>query len=122
MKEVDSMSGDTVPRGYRYADHIEYSTPESLDDLHGPTSGVIRVGPHIKTAPVPTYDLDSPNGLWTAYSAIVRDGRPDEQAALLDKATLLHLWPDLNLPRRCRDAWTARFPEIRVLPVRTLAL
>lgn len=116
------MAQNVVPRGWRYADHIEYCTPGSLDELHGPTSGVIRVPPHIKTAPEPTYNLGTPNGLWTAYSAIVRDGYPDEQAALLDRATLVRLWPDLNLPKRCRETWTAKFAELRVLPVRALVV
>lgn len=106
----------------RYADLIPYATPDSLDDLHGPTSGVIRVSSHINTAPEPTYDLDDPSGLWTAYSAIVRDGTAAEQSVLLDRATLVRLWPDLNLPRRCRETWTAKFAELRVLPVRALSV
>ncbi|MGL4174121.1 MAG: hypothetical protein ACRCTR_08640 [Actinomycetota bacterium] len=77
---------------------------------------------HINTAPTPTYNLDSPSGLWTAYSAIVRDGYADEQAALLDRTTLVRLWPDLNLPKRCRETWTAKFAELRALPVRALAV
>ncbi|WP_028709600.1 hypothetical protein [Propionicicella superfundia] len=116
------MTDSVIPRGWRYADHIVYHTPDSLDDLHGPTSGVIRVRPHIRTAPEPTYDFDSPGGLWAGYSAIVRDGYPDEHAAFLDRATLLRLWPDLNLPKRCREAWTAKFAELRVLPVRALVV
>lgn len=112
------MSG----RRLRYGDLIPYATPDSLDDLHGPTSGVIRVSSHINTAPEPTYDLDDPGDLWAGYSAIVRDGYADEQTALLDRATLLRLWPDLNLPRRCRETWTAKFAELRVLPVRALSV
>jgi hypothetical protein len=109
-----------TPRSF--ADLIPYATPESLDDLRGPTSGVVRVSSHINTAPEPTYDFDDPGDLWAGYSAIVRDGYPDEQAALLDRATLLRLWPDLNLPKRCRETWTAHFPELRALPVRALAV
>jgi hypothetical protein len=111
-----------APAPRSFADLIPYSTPESLDDLHGPTSGVIRVSSHINTAPEPAYNLDTASGLWTAYSAIVRDGYPEEQAALLDRATLIRLWPDLNLPKRCRDLWTAKFAELRELPLRTVAV
>lgn len=116
------MAETLVPRGWRYADHIVYHAPDSLDELHGPTSGVVRVPPHINTAPDPTYDFNDSGDLWAAYSAIVRDGYPDEQAALLDRSTLLRLWPDLNLPKRCRETWTAQFAELRVLPVRALAV
>ena len=116
------MSETLIPRGWRYADHIPYNTPSSLDDLHGPTAGQVRVPSHISTAPNPVYDIDRPARRWSMYSAVVRDGTATEQAALLDRATLIELWPDLNLPRRCRETWTARFPELAALPVRALAV
>lgn len=112
----------SAPRPRSFADLIPYATPSSLDELRGPTSGVVRVSSHINTAPNPTYDFDDSGDLWAGYSAIVRDGYADEQAALLDRATLVRLWPDLNLPKRCRDTWTAKFAELRALPVRALAV
>jgi len=93
-----------------------------LDALHGPTSGTVRVSAHICTAPEPVYDVDCPKQRWALYSAVVRDGLAEEQAALLDRAMLLELWPDLNLPRRCRETWTGRFPALALLPVRALAV
>ncbi|WP_159619731.1 hypothetical protein [Ruania rhizosphaerae] len=116
------MSEDLVQRGWRYSDHVPYSTPPSLTSLRGPTSGVIRVPHHINTAPQATYDLDDAADLWAAYSAIVRDGHPEDHIAFLNREVLLRLWPDLNLPRRCREAWTSAFPELRVLPVRALVV
>ncbi len=113
------MSPDPRPR---YADFIPYATPDSLDQLRGPTSGTIRVSSHICTAPEPVYNLDTVAGLWTAYSAIVRDGLAAEQVDLLDRSELIRLWPDLNLPKRCRDLWAAKFPELRSLPVRALCV
>lgn len=106
MGEVEGL-----PRP-RYADLVPFDTPGSLGDLQGPTSGVIRVSSHINTAPEPAYDLDVPASLRSAYGAIVREGYASEQVTLLDKATLLRLWPDLWLPQRCRDTWTAQFPEL----------
>lgn len=112
--------GTSRPR--RFADLVPYATPGSLDDLHGPTSGVVRVSRHINTAPSPTYNFDDDGDQLAGYSAIVRDGDPNEQSALLDRATLLRLWPDLNLPKRCRETWTERFAELRALPVRALSV
>ena len=112
----------STPAKPRYADLVPYETPASLDDLRGPTSGAVRVSAHINTAPEPVYDLDSPSGLLIAYSAIVRDGYPQEHVALLDRATLLRLWPDLRLPKRCSDTWTAQFPELLALGLRAPAV
>lgn len=119
---MSATESGTVPRGYRFADHIPYATPRSLDDLAGPTSGVVRVRPYIDTSHDPTYRLDVPGDVLSLYSRVVRAGSAEDQCRLLDRATLERLWPDLNLPRRCRETWTARFPELRPLGVRALSL
>lgn len=105
----------TVQRSFSFEQTIPYDTPESLDDLHGPTSGTIGVRPHINTSPYPVYDLDSSSQRWSLYSAVVRDGLPSEQAALLNQELLLALWADLNLPVRCRAIWEDKFPELAEL-------
>ena len=105
----------TVPRGFRFEQTIPYDTPQSLDELQGPTTGTVRVRPHINTSPDPVYDLAEPSQQWSLYSAVVRDGLPSEQAAILNRGMLLALWPDLNLPARCRAIWEDKFPELAQL-------
>lgn len=100
------------PSRMTYAMLKPYDTPDSLDDLHGPTTGVIRVAPNINTSPRPVYDLDNPDRLRMLYMAVLGEGYTDQQVALLDKATLVRLWPDLFLPIRCRQIWEAKFPEL----------
>lgn len=68
--------------------------------------------PHINTSPSPLFDLADPGQRWSLYSAVVRDGLPSEQAAILHRATLLALWAELNLPARCRAIWETKFPEL----------
>lgn len=102
----------TVPRGYVYADHIPYATPDSLSDLRGPTSGVVTVGPHIDTSMNPVYVLGDPDRLWGLYTRVVRSGAVPDQVTYLDGQVLLRLWPSLNLPVRCRKAWEQKFPEL----------
>lgn len=111
-----------VSRGYRFADHIPYSTPSGLDELRGPTTGLVRVRPHIDTSQDPVYDLSDEGDLIALYSAVVRSGTGDEQGMLLDRATLERLWPVLVLPRACRDTWTDRFGNLRALGLRALSL
>ncbi len=105
----------TVPRGFRYEQTIPYDTPESLDELQGPATGTVRVRPHINTSPDPIYNLAVPSQQWSLYSAVVRDGLPSEQTAILNRGMLLALWPDLNLPARCRAIWEDKFPELAEL-------
>ncbi len=102
----------TVPRGYVYADHIPYVTPGSLDDLKGPTTGVVTVGPHIDTSLNPTYDLGDPDRRRNLYARVVRSGFVPDQVRFLDQRTLLVLWPSLNLPDRCRTIWERKFPVL----------
>jgi hypothetical protein len=102
----------TVPRGYVYADHIPYDTPDSLEDLRGPTSGVVTVGPHIDTSLNPTYRISDIRRARELYSATVRDGSASDHVRILDRGLLLRLWPELNLPSRCRAIWEHRFPEL----------
>lgn len=108
--------------GWSFADHVPYSVPASLDDLNGPTSGCLTVDGHIDTSPYPGYELDQEEEKLSAYSAIVRDGVEADHVMLLNKDLLIQLWPDLNLPRRCRELWTARFDELAQLPVRALVV
>ena len=105
---------DTMPRP-RFADTIPYDTPASLEKLAGPRVGVVRVAAHIDTSPDPTYDVADPSMRWSLYSAVVRDGLAGEQVALLDREWLAELWPELNLPARCRELWESRFPELSAL-------
>jgi len=102
----------TVPRGWRFADHIPWYMPESLDDLRGPTTGVVRTTGSICTAPDPVFDLDDPWSLRHLYAATVQDGTPAEQARFLDRDTLVSVWARLILPYQCRQAWEARFPTL----------
>ncbi|MDR2620775.1 MAG: hypothetical protein LBC29_06660 [Propionibacteriaceae bacterium] len=106
-----------------FADRRPWFTPDSLDNLHGPRSGLVWVSAHINTAPEPVYNFDDPAELRAGYSAIVQEAIPGEHEWLLDKELLLKLWPDLFLPRQCRAVWIAKFPEeLGSLPVRALSL
>ena len=106
------MTTATVPRGWKFADHLPWCMPESLDELQGPTSGLVRTTGSICTAPDPVFDIDDLLELRGLYRSTVRDGTSAEQSKFLDRDTLIELWPELILPYQCRDAWEARFPEL----------
>ncbi|MDR0960378.1 MAG: hypothetical protein LBM23_08545 [Propionibacteriaceae bacterium] len=112
----------TIKRPHGFADVIPYSVPDSLDDLHGPVSGVVSVPPHISTAPDPSFDLDNASQRWAMYSAVVRDGTAADHKRYLDSGLLLALWAELNLPKRCREQWVSRFPELSKLGLRMVSV
>jgi hypothetical protein len=47
-----------------------------------------------------------------AYESVVREGSARQQEELLNADLLRRVWPQLRLPRRCRDLWQTRFPEL----------
>lgn len=74
------------------------------------------------TAPLPltvywgpdaTADLSTPDGVEKVYENLIREGTNDLQEALLNVGLPSRVcWPQLRLPKRCRDSWEARFPEL----------
>lgn len=93
-----------------YRDLVPYDTPASLDALHGPESGQLELPITVHWGPRHMFDLDDLGQRRATYRAIVREGTPGVQAALLNAGLLRELWPDLVLPDRCRALWEEHFP------------
>ncbi|MGV1010455.1 MAG: transcriptional regulator [Dermatophilaceae bacterium] len=95
-----------------YRDVIPYDTPSSLAALAGPAEGVLRLPVSVYWGPEATADLSTADGVEKAYENIVREGSSRQQEELLNADLLRRVWSQLRLPRRCRDLWQARFPEL----------
>lgn len=95
-----------------YKDIIPYDTPTSLDALRGPAIGILEVPVTVHWGPRRIFDLDDPRDIHAAYRAIIREGTPAVQEALLNAEVLQRLWPELMLPQRCRLTWEERFPDL----------
>jgi hypothetical protein len=48
-----------------------------------------------------------------AYETVLREGRPDDIAGIVDGALLIDLWDELVVPRRIRAAWQPLIDEVR---------
>ena len=87
----------------------------TLDDLHGPTSGIVEL-PHRliwQAPPMRRFDLDDPYQQRRVYEIVLREAvRFDELRAWLDGPTLHRVWHELYLPRGVRQAWEERHPEL----------
>lgn len=95
-----------------YRDVIPYDTPSSLDALAGPCEGVLILPVTAYWGPDATADLSTADGVEKAYENLVREGTSRQQEELLNADLLRRVWPLLRLPKRCRDLWQTRFPEL----------
>lgn len=95
-----------------YRDIVPYETPASLTNLRGPASGMLELPITMHWGPTRIFDLSDTGQRRMVYRALVRDGTPNVQEALLNRTLLLQEWHNLILPRRCQTLWEARFPEL----------
>lgn len=95
-----------------FQDIVPYELPSSLEALRGQATGVLKLPLQVWWGPAPAFELDDPAELRAAYRAIVREGRAQDQEALLNRRLLVHVWHNLRLPVRCRQAWEAAFPNL----------
>ena len=105
-------SGITDTRVF-FRDIKPYDTPDRLEDLRGPRSGIIVLPIDVYWGPTPVVNLDSSDGADVmAYQATIAEGRVVDQIQLLNRDLLIELWPRLNLPKRVHELWESRFPEL----------
>lgn len=103
-------------RGFQVGETIPYVVPDSLDDLTGPTTGVVSVPSRLRPPPNNLYNLDDLDERISFYAHVIEEAQNTEDlAALLNRDLLLQTWPYLVLPRHCYPKWHARFPELAAL-------
>lgn len=87
----------------------------SLSELRGPKSGLVELPLRLWWQPQRAFDLGQHTMLLWMYENVLREAiRADELREFLDAATLVRVWPELNLPRGVRAAWETRHPRLRV--------
>jgi hypothetical protein len=112
------MTGANVaPTGSRYQDQRHFVVPATLDELCGPTSGVVVLDGHLDWSPNPSYDLDDPGDVRLMYQIVLREASTvADLRRYLDGATLRRLWPTLHLIERLRSLWETNHPELALIP------
>ena len=105
------MAAAQKPPARRYAKPVV--VPDRLEQLAGPTSGVVNLPRYLKWSGNPHYDLDEPGRISDLYRAVLNEAAtPSDLNTYLDRATLVGLWAELWLPSSLREAWEERFPEL----------
>lgn len=87
----------------------EVELPRDLDELRGPTTGVVRLPLRIYwSGPAPenvAWDLANESARRWLYEILLREGSLDDQRELINGAELVRLWTVLYLPPHIRQAW-----------------
>jgi hypothetical protein len=100
-----------VQREDGYTAGFPYAAPASLDELHGPTSGQVRVPAHVDPHPDPVFSLEVESSRRAMYAAVMRAGTVEDQRELLDAGLVRELWPSIHLPARAHALWAPLFVE-----------
>jgi len=94
--------------------------PASLDELHGPSSGLVAPPRRLwwSGAEGTAFDLGNPGQAAELYEAIFEAARTYQDITdLLDARLLIELWPELGIRRATRQAWEAAHPVLAVAAV-----
>jgi hypothetical protein len=96
-----------------YEDGRPYTVPESLEELTGPTTGVVELPLRLDWSEQGRYDLSDPRQLCLMYEVVLRESmREEDLRAYLHGPTLRRVWRRLWLPRKVRGLWESRFPTL----------
>lgn len=104
-----------APEGRVYFRDVKpYAVVDRLEQLHGPAGGVVELSHSVLWAPGDgRVNLDEPGGTALAYQAVLAEGTVEDLVHVLHPGRLVTTWSELILPRRVREMWESRFPELR---------
>ena len=75
------MTGANVaPVGSRYQDQRHFVVSATLDELRGPTSGMVVLDGHLDWSPDPSYDLGDPGDVRLMYQIVLREASSEYPA------------------------------------------
>jgi hypothetical protein len=96
-----------------YEDGRPYTLPDSLEELTGPTTGVVDLPLRLDWSEQRRYDLADGRQRNLMYERVIRESmRVEDLRAYLHGPTLLAAWPQLWLPMKVRRLWESRFHRL----------
>ncbi|WP_326613488.1 hypothetical protein OIE62_31630 [Streptomyces scopuliridis] len=108
------LSGPAAEDLALYREKFRRRLPESLDELHGPTQGVVELPLHVAWSGMTSYDLGKPRQRMGLYRTLLHEGLRDDLPRYLNRDLLLQLWPVLRrlVGRTVRSVWEDAFPQL----------
>ncbi|MGW0609470.1 hypothetical protein [Streptomyces sp. NPDC002788] len=67
--------------------------PESLNEAHGTTQGVVELPLHMAGAGLTSYDMSKPHQHMGLYRTVLHEGLRDDLPHYLNRDLLLQMWP-----------------------------
>ncbi|WJV45658.1 hypothetical protein [Streptomyces flavofungini] len=97
-----------------YREKFRRRLPESLDELYGPTQGIVELPLHMAWSGMTSYDLTKPRQRMGLYRTVLHEGLRDDLPRYLNRDLLLQLWPVLRtlVGRTVRAVWEDAFPQL----------
>ncbi|MBK3623735.1 hypothetical protein JHN59_02540 [Streptomyces sp. MBT49] len=97
-----------------YREKFRRRLPESLDELHGPTQGIVELPLHMAWSGMTSYDMGNPRQRMGLYRTVLHEGLRDDLPRYLAEDLLLQLWPVLRtlVGRTVRSVWEDAFPQL----------
>ncbi|MEV4049432.1 hypothetical protein [Streptomyces sp. NPDC049744] len=116
-----NLSGADAEDLALYREKFRGRLPESLDELRGPTQGVVDLPLHMAWSGLTRYDLGKPRQRMGLYRTVLHEGLHKDLPHYLNRDLLLDLWPVLRtlVGRTVRTVWEDAFPQLasRTRPV-----
>jgi hypothetical protein len=99
--------------GRTYAENRPYLLPETLGELGGPLTGVVRLPLRLDWSERAEFHLDDPAERNVMYERVIREAtRIDDLCTYLNGMVLREVWRSLFLPVKVRRIWEERFPDL----------
>lgn len=97
-----------------YQEKFRRRLPESLDELDGPTQGIVDLPLHMAWSGMTSYDMSKPRQRMGLYRTVLHEGLQDDLPHYLNQDLLLQLWPVLRtlVGRTVRTVWEDAFPQL----------
>jgi hypothetical protein len=104
-------SRKSVP--FSYAEVRPYAVAQSLEELRGPTHGVLELPQELAWSGRRRFDLDDDYDRAAAYKIILEEGREGDFRRYLNAGLLRRYWHDILPARQVQALWEGHFPELR---------
>jgi hypothetical protein len=97
-----------------YREKFRQRLPAALEELQGPTQGVVELPLHVAWSGMTSYDLDKARQRMGLYRTVLHEGLREDLERYLDQNLLLQLWPTLRrlVGRSVRTVWEDAFPAL----------
>ncbi|MGW1047506.1 hypothetical protein [Streptomyces sp. NPDC002547] len=97
-----------------YREKFRRRLPQSLDELRGPTQGVVDLPLHMAWSGMTSYDMDKPRQRMGLYRTVPHEGLRDDLPRYLNQDLLLQMWPVLRtlVGRTVRTVWEDAFSPL----------